>query len=125
MRSKETTMRLNRFVTGMVVSCAAVMISAIPSFAGQMQMPQQPQDAATAKAKPQPGMAAKCQAIMAHREKMMTEMKAADQRIDDLVTKMNTGSGMAKVAATAAVVSEMVTGALGLYKEEFGAPCRT
>ena len=39
-------------------------------------------------------MEAKCQAMMAEREKMMTGMKAADQRLDDLVAKMNTASGM-------------------------------
>jgi hypothetical protein len=46
---------------------------------------------------------------MAEREKMVTAMKAADQRLDDLVVKMNTASGMEKMAATAAVVTEMVT----------------
>ena len=54
-------------------------------------------------------MAAKCQAMMADREKMMTDMKAADQRLDDLVAKMNAASGMEKADATAAVVNEMVT----------------
>jgi hypothetical protein len=40
---------------------------------------------------------------------MMTAMKAADQRLDDLVAKMNTAAGMEKMTATANVVSEMVT----------------
>jgi len=31
--------------------------------------------------------------MMADHEKMMTEMKAADQRLDDLVAKMNAASG--------------------------------
>jgi len=48
------------------------------------------------------------QAMMAEREKMMADMKAADQRLDDLVAKMNTAAGMDKTAATAAVVTEMV-----------------
>ena len=34
---------------------------------------------------------------------------AADQRLDDLVAKMNTATGMEKMAATATVVTEMVT----------------
>jgi hypothetical protein len=101
-------MRLNRLATGFVAGCAAVVISAMPSLAGQM-----PQGAATAKAKPQSGMAsdmaAKCQAMMAEKQKMMAEMKAADQRIDGLVSSMNAASGMDKMAATAAVVTEMVT----------------
>ena len=54
-------------------------------------------------------MAAKCQAMMAEHEKMMADMKAADQRLDDLVTTMNTASGAEKTAATATVVTEMVT----------------
>lgn len=104
-------MRLNKFVTGIVVGCGAVVISAMPGLAGQM--PQGPPQTATAKAKPQPGMAAdmaaRCQAMMADQEKMMTEMKGADQRLDDLVGKMNAASGMEKADATAAVVNELVT----------------
>jgi Skp family chaperone for outer membrane proteins len=53
-------------------------------------------------------MAAKCQAMMADQEKMMTEMKAADQRLNDLVVKMNAAAGMQKAEAAAAVVNEMV-----------------
>lgn len=104
-------MRLSRFVTAIVGAYAAVLMSAMPSVAGQM--PQHPPKPATAKAKHQAGMptdmAAKCQAMMAEHEKMMTELKAADQRLDDLVAKMNAASGAEKVDATAAVVNEMVT----------------
>jgi hypothetical protein len=103
-------MRFSRFVTAILAGSAAVVISAIPGLAGQM--PQAPPHATTAKAKPASGMAAdmpaKCQAMMADHEKMMAEMKAADQRLDDLVARMNAASGMEKVDATAAVVSEMV-----------------
>jgi len=85
-----------------------VMISTMPSLAGQT--PQGPQ--AAAKAKPKAGMAAdmaaKCEAMMADHEKMMTGMKAADQRLDDLVVKMNAASGAEKADTTAAVVNEMV-----------------
>jgi hypothetical protein len=56
------------------------------------QMPQDHQHAATAKAKPHSDMAANCQAMMAEREQMMTDVKAADQRLDDLVSKMNAAS---------------------------------
>ena len=59
-------------------------------------------------AKPSADMSAKCKAMMAEHEKMMTEMKAADQRLDALVTKMNAASGQAKVDATAATVTEIV-----------------
>ena len=101
-------MRLNGFVTVIVAGCAAVLISAMPGLAGQM-----PQGAATAKVKPQSkmaaDMAAKCQAMMADQQKMMTEMKDADQRLDELVGKMNAASGTEKADATAAVINEMVT----------------
>ena len=104
-------MRLNRPVTGIVAVCAAVMMWALPGAAGQMG--QGTGHAATAKAKPQAGMpadmTAKCQAMMADHEKMMTEMKAADTRLDDLVAKMNAAAGAEKAGATAAVVNEMVT----------------
>ena len=98
-------MRVKRIVTAMIAGCAAVVTSAVPGLAAQV--PQEPQHAATDKVKPP--MAAKCQAMMAEREKMMTDMKAADQRLDDLVAKMNTASGMEKMAATATVVTEIVT----------------
>ena len=100
-------MRLKRIVTAMMAGCAAVVISAAPGLSAQT--PQEHQHAATAQVKPASGMEAKCQAMMAEREKMMTAMKAADQRLDDLVAKMNTAAGMEKTAATANVVTEMVT----------------
>jgi hypothetical protein len=100
-------MRMKRIVTAMVAGCAAVVMSAVPGLAAQT--PQEHQQHATAQVKPAPGMDAKCQAMMGEREKMMSAMKAADQRLDDLVVKMNNASGMEKMAATAAVVSEMVT----------------
>jgi ATP phosphoribosyltransferase len=92
---------------------AAVAISAVPLLAAQTL--QEHQHAATSKAKPpsdeaKPAsdMAARCQAMMAAREQMMTEMKAADRRLDDLVAKMNAASGMEKTDAAAVVVTEMV-----------------
>ena len=101
-------MRVKRIVTAMMAGCAAVVISAaVPGLAAQT--PQKPQPAATDKMKPPSGMEAKCQAMMAERDKMMTDMKATDQRLDDLVATMNTASGMEKMAATATVVTEKVT----------------
>jgi hypothetical protein len=98
-------------VSGIVAGCTAVLISAMPGLAGQM--PQGPPQAATAKAKPQSDMAAdmaaKCEAMRAAQQKMMAETKVADQRLDDLVGRMNAASGMDKAEATAAVVNEMVT----------------
>jgi hypothetical protein len=100
-------MNVKTIVTAMMAGFAAVVISAVPRLAAQT--PQEHQHAATDKAKPPSDMAAKCQAMMAEREQMMTDMKAADQRLDDLVAKMNAASGMEKMAATATVVTELVT----------------
>lgn len=99
-------MRMKRIVTAMTAGCVAVVMSAAPGLAAQTT---HEQHAATAKAKPPSGMEAKCQAMMAEKEKMMADMKAADQRLDDLVATMNTASGVEKMAATANVVTEMVT----------------
>jgi len=53
-------------------------------------------------------MATKCEAMMAGRQKMMADMKAADQHLNELVAKMDQASGQAKVDAVAAIVSAMV-----------------
>ena len=100
-------MSVKRIVTAMMAGCAVVVMSAVPRLAAQV--PQQPQHAATDTAKPASGMEAKCHAMMAEREKMTADMKAADQRLDSLVARMNTASGADKMAATATVVTEMVT----------------
>jgi hypothetical protein len=100
-------MRIHKTVSALVAGCAVVVMSAVSGLAAQP--PQEHQPAATDQAKPPSGMEAKCRAMMAEREKMMTGTKAADQRLDELVAKMNTASGMEKMTATAAVVTEMVT----------------
>ena len=99
-------MRLKRIVTAMMAGCAAVVIVAVPRVAAQTA---HEQHAATAEVKPPSAMEAKCQAMMAEKEKMMADMKAADQRLDALVATMNTASGTDKMAAITAVVSEMAT----------------
>jgi hypothetical protein len=100
-------MRVKTTVSALVAGCAVVVMSAVSRPAAQT--PQEPHHPATDTAQPPSGMAAKDQAMMAEREKMMTGMKAADQRLDELVARMNTASGMEKMTATAAVVTEMVT----------------
>ena len=104
---KETTMSVRRIVTAIVAGCAAIVMSAAPGLAAQAT--QTAHHAQAPKAKPADAMAAKCQAMMADQDKMMAEMKAADQRLDDLAAKMNAASGAEKADATAAVVNEMIT----------------
>jgi hypothetical protein len=48
------------------------------------------------------------QNMMKMHEQMMAEMKAADGRLDALVTQMNATTGDAKTTAIAAVVTELV-----------------
>jgi hypothetical protein len=84
--------------------CAALLLTAPVSGAVTLQ---DPAHAHPAGAKAQDAMAA-CKAVMADREQMMADMKAADQRLDSLVAKMNAASGQEKVDAMAAVVTEMV-----------------
>ena len=106
-------MRVNSIVAAVVAGSAAVVIvtgAALVAQSSQISAPQAaPQMKMPADMMKMPSdMAAKCQAMMAEREKMMSDMKTADQRLDGLVAKMNTASGMNKTAATAAVVTEMV-----------------
>ncbi len=85
-------MRMHGIVTAIVAGCAAVVMSAVPGFAAQT--PQEHAHATPDQAKPASGMAAKDHALMAERDKMMADMKAADLRLDALVVAMNAASGM-------------------------------
>ena len=67
------------FRTAIVAGCAAFVLSAVPGFAGQM--PQGPPNAATAKAKPMPGMAAAPEATSTDQEKTMREMPAGKDSV--------------------------------------------
>ena len=67
-------MKPSSVMMGIAAGCAAVVMSAMPGFAGQT--PQGPPNAATAKAKPMPGMAAAPAATPTAEEKTMTEMHA-------------------------------------------------
>ena len=98
-------MSMKSIVTAVMAGGMAVVMSASAGLAAQTH---DPQHAATDKAKPASGMAAKDHAMMAERDKMMADMKAADQRLNDLVARMNSASGAEKTTATAAVVTEMV-----------------
>ncbi len=100
-------MSVKRILTVIVAGCAAVVMSAAPGLAAQAA--HAAHQAPAAKAKSASAMDVKCQAMMAEKERMMADMKAADQRLDDLVATMNAASGPDKPTATAAVVTEMVT----------------
>jgi hypothetical protein len=58
----------------------------------------------------QPGQAAppSMADMMKRHQQMMAEMKAADEKLDQLVTQMNAATGEAKVTAMAEVVNEIV-----------------
>jgi hypothetical protein len=87
------------------IACVAMLVQAPVIGAQAPQDPQhQHQQDPT---KPAADMSAACKAMMANHEKMMADLKAADQRLDGLVATMNAASGQAKVDATAAVVTEI------------------
>lgn len=89
----------------LALACAAMLLQAPRAVLGAQQQPGHPPRAG---GPPSADMPARCQAVMADRQKMMEEAKAADARLDELVSKMNAASGQEKADATAAVVSEMV-----------------
>lgn len=100
-------MNVNGIVTAMAAGYAVVVLSAVPGLAARSS--RQPQAPATAAVTP-PSMAPKCQAMMDAQEKMMRDMKVADQALDRLVATMNGSPSQSRqIAATAAVVTEMVT----------------
>lgn len=86
--------------------CVAILMQAPAHASHATQAPQHQHQQETAK--PTADMSAKCKAMMADHERMMADVKAADQRLDELAVKMTAASGQAKVDATAAVVTEMV-----------------
>lgn len=55
-----------------------------------------------------PGAKPNMQDMTKMHQQMMSDMKAADARLDQLVQQMNAASGDAKINATAAVVAELV-----------------
>lgn len=98
-------MSMNSIAMAALASGALLLVCSAPGVAGQAH---DPQHAATDKAKPPSGMAAKDHAMMADHQTMMADMKAADQRLDTLITRMNGTTGLEQPAATAAAVTEMV-----------------
>ena len=87
-------------------ACVAILLLAPNTNAQAPQNPQHEYQQTPTQASAD--MSAKCKAMMAEHDKMMADMKAADQRLDALVAKMTAASGQAKVDATAAVVTEIV-----------------
>ena len=88
-------------ITSLILGSLLVLGFAAHAQTPQMEHQQTP-------TKPSADLAAKCEAMMAEHEKILAEMKAADQRLDELVSTMNSASGQAKVDATAAAVTEIV-----------------
>ncbi len=104
--------------TRLMISGGAVLIAALacgsPAWSGQAaQTPpthqQHHPESQPAKPATQGKMTMDCQSMMAMHQKAMEDMKAMDDRLDSLVQTMNSATGPAKVDATAAVVSELVS----------------
>jgi hypothetical protein len=99
-------MRISMMSMSATIAMAVLLLGSAP-MAQQPPQPSQQQHQPSAD-KPAGDMSAKCQAMMADHQKMMSDMKAADQRLDGLVAKMNAATGQAKTDATAAAVTEIV-----------------
>jgi hypothetical protein len=81
------------------VMCAAVLAGVLAT------VPSEAQTAQHDPAGPKSGMGGK---MMADRQTMMADMKAAQQKLDELVAAMNLATGSEKVDRIAAVVTELV-----------------
>jgi HAMP domain-containing protein len=109
-------MAMSSFEAGILVGCAAVVNSAARDLLEPMPLapPRATAVMATPPAELVADIGAKCRAMTADHERMMTEMNAAAQRLDDLVSQMNAASGLDRVNETAAAVTEMVAQWLGI-----------
>lgn len=96
-------MSVKRIRNVVVVAVGLMAVSTLGA-----QTPPMPQHQMTDQMKMSPDMAKKCQATMAEHDKMTADMKAADQKLDGLVTKMNNATASTKPEATAIVVTEIV-----------------
>ncbi len=103
-------MAMSSLEAGILVGCAAVVSSAAPDRPEPMSQALPRATAATAipSSDRAADMGATCDAMTADHEKMMSEMNAAGQRLDNLVARMNAASGVEKANETAAAVTEMV-----------------
>jgi hypothetical protein len=87
------------------IICAAILLAP----AAGTGAPQDPKhDHQQTAAKPAADKSPKCQALMAGHEKVMAQMKAADERLDALAAKMTAATGHSQIDAISAVVLEMV-----------------
>jgi len=97
-------MSVQRIRNVVVVAVGLMTVSTLGA-----QTPPMPQHQMTDQMKmPSADMAAKCKAMMAEHDKMTADIKAADQKLDGLVTKMNNAPVSTRAEATATVVTEIV-----------------
>jgi hypothetical protein len=103
-------MTMSSFEAGILVGCAAVVSSAAPDLPEPIFQASTHATAATAQvpAGMFTDMGAKCGATTADRERMMTEMHTAGQRLDDLVAPMNAASGPDRAQETAAAATAVI-----------------
>lgn len=101
-------MSVKRIATMLMAAVGLIAVTGLSAQTTQTPpMPKMPHQM-TDQMKMSSDMAAKCKAMMAEHGAMMADRKAADERLDGLVAKMNGASASAKLEATTAVVTEMV-----------------
>lgn len=101
-------MSVKRMGSAIVAVVGLLAVTGLRAQTAQTQQMPKMQHQMADQMKMSPEMAAKCKAMMAEHDTMMAERKAADERIDGLVAKMNSASASAKLEATTAVVTELV-----------------
>ena len=106
------------------VAGALVVVGSFPGIAGaQSQTPGTPAD----QMGKMPVDENQARSMMAEREKMMANMQAMDQQLDELVAQMNSATGTAKIDAIASVLTTLVeqrqtmrSGMMGMQSQMMG-----
>jgi len=96
-------MQRNRMIPWMVVLLAALPLAAVAQDATPPH-----QHGAMMQSEENAPMMHSCKEMMAHHQQMREQMAASDAALDQRVAEMKSATGEAKVAATAAVVEELV-----------------
>ena len=91
-------------IVGVAGALTAVAMAGLGSGAYVQAASQEAPSVQAGQSSQQPDMAE----MMKRHQQMMADMKAADAKLDELVTAMNASGGEAKVAAIAQVVNELV-----------------
>lgn len=95
-----------RMKLAIALASAVLMFPAVRTAAAPQQTP--PMKGSQMQMKHPMNMEPKCKTMMADHDKMMADVKIADDKLDALVAKMTSAPSSTQLAATVAVVTEIV-----------------